>query len=77
MDENRKSAQLGVKSVNIKFIGHGIQFDPGDPSHQNRAVVGRMHFKILLHLYGKNKINKKKLRVIFGHKIAMLHPIYT
>ena len=29
MDENRKSAQLGVKSVNIKFIGHGIQFDPG------------------------------------------------
>ena len=29
MDENRKSAQLGVKSFNIKFIGHGIQFDPG------------------------------------------------
>ena len=26
-----------------------------DPSHQNRAVVGRMHFKILLHLYGKKQ----------------------
>ena len=29
MDENRKSAQLGVKSVNIKFMRHGIQFHPG------------------------------------------------
>ena len=28
-NENRKSAQLGVKSVNIKFTGHEIQFDPG------------------------------------------------
>ena len=27
-NEKRKSAQLGVKSVNIKFIGHEIQFDP-------------------------------------------------
>ena len=26
-----------------------------DPSHQNRPVVGRMHFKILLHLYGKKQ----------------------
>ena len=26
--ENIKSAQLGVKSVNIKFIGHEFQFDP-------------------------------------------------
>ena len=26
-----------------------------DPSHQNRAVVGRMHFKILLHLYRKKQ----------------------
>ena len=26
-----------------------------DPSHQNRAVVGRMHFKILLHLYVKKQ----------------------
>ena len=26
---------------------------------------------------GKNKGNKKKLRLIFDHKIAMLHPIYT
>ena len=26
-----------------------------DPSHQNRAVVGKMHFKILLHLYGKKQ----------------------
>ena len=26
--EKRKSAQLGVKSVNIKFIGHEFQFDP-------------------------------------------------
>ena len=25
----------------------------------------------------KNKENKKKLRLIFDHKIAMLHPIYT
>ena len=45
---------------------------------QNWAVVGRMHFKTSLHLYGKktNK-KKKKLRLIFDHKIAMLHPIYT
>ena len=28
-NENRKSAQLGVKSVNIKFTDHEIQFDPG------------------------------------------------
>ena len=27
-NEKRKSAQLGVKSVNIKFIGHEFQFDP-------------------------------------------------
>ena len=27
-NEKRKRAQLGVKSVNIKFIGHEIQFDP-------------------------------------------------
>ena len=27
-NEKRKSAQLSVKSVNIKFIGHEIQFDP-------------------------------------------------
>ena len=26
---------------------------------------------------GKNKENKKKLRLIFDHQIAMLHPIYT
>ena len=26
---------------------------------------------------GKNKENKKRLRLIFDHKIAMLHPIYT
>ena len=26
---------------------------------------------------GKNKGNKKKLRLIFDHKIAMLHQIYT
>ena len=25
---------------------------------------------------GKNKENKKKFRLIFDHKIAMLHPIY-
>ena len=31
------------------------QFNKCDPSHQNRAVVGRMHFKILLHLYGKKQ----------------------
>ena len=30
-----------------------VRRDICDPSHQNRAVVGRMHFKILLHLYGK------------------------
>ena len=28
-NENRKNAQLGVKSFNIKFTGHEIQFDPG------------------------------------------------
>ena len=27
-NEKRKSAQLGVKSVNILFIGHEFQFDP-------------------------------------------------
>ena len=27
-NEKRKSAQLGVKSVNIEFIGHEFQFDP-------------------------------------------------
>ena len=102
------------------------------PSHQNRALVGWMHFKILVHLCGKkqrkyrggsryepirprpppfwqlNHANsgyfgaisanfpsiltlgplffanpgsgpeiKKKLRSIFDHKIAVLHPIYT
>ena len=26
--KKKKSAQLGVKSVNIKFIGHEFQFDP-------------------------------------------------
>ena len=48
-----------------------------DPSHQNEAVVGRMHFKILLHLYGKNIENKEKLSFFFYHKIEMLHSIYT
>ena len=33
-----------------------------DPSHQNRAVVGRMHFKILLHLYGKKQRKQKKIK---------------
>ena len=28
LTKKRKSAQLGVKSVNIKFIGHEFQFDP-------------------------------------------------
>ena len=49
-----------------------------ESSHQNRALVGWMHFKILVQLCGeKNKDNKKKLRSIFDHKIVMLHPIYT
>ena len=48
-----------------------------DPSHHNRAVVGRMHFKILLRLYGKKQRKEKEIRLIFDHKIAMLHPIYT
>ena len=43
--------------------------DRCDPSHQNRALVSLMHFKmILVHLCGGKE---KKLRSIFDHKIAM------
>ena len=53
-------------------------FNKCDPSHQNRALISWMHFKILVHLCGKKKRRfKKKLRFVFEHKIAMLHPIYT
>ena len=48
-----------------------------DPSHQNRAPVGCMFFKILVHLFGKNRQNKEKLISIFDHKIAIQHSIYT
>ena len=36
-----------------------------DPSHQNRAVVRRMHIKILLHLYGKKQRKWKEIKTYF------------
>ena len=64
MDESRKSAQLGVKPVNIKFIGNGIQFDPGFIPLSNEITKIEKSAQL-----GVKSVNMK----ILGHEIQF-HP---
>ena len=47
-----------------------------DPSHQNRAPC-RLNVFQDISSFGGKKENKKKLRSIFDHTMAMLHPVHT
>ena len=60
MDEKRKSAQLGVKSVNIKFIGHEFQFDPSFIPISNEITKIEKRAQL-----GVKSVNMK----IMGHEI--------
>ena len=53
--ENDDDLDGGQRSSEVKWGKLCDMATICDPSHQNRAVVGRMHFKILLHLYGKKQ----------------------